>query len=145
MERASVDFSEFWIKLWNTFYFLEGFLVWMKELLCTVSPPFPPPLLLCWKINSESLYCWNNLLHKCPLLAERHWHLSWWVQGGERMLPSTAEPGTLSFSKALCIGAAEAQIGMMSSLPRCRGLLGMLLPHFVLTELMKLCISGIQP
>lgn len=41
MERVCVDFSGFWIKLGNTLYFLEAFLVRMKESLC--ADFFPPP------------------------------------------------------------------------------------------------------
>lgn len=41
MERASVDFSGFRLKLWNTLCFLEGFLLSMKGLLCRVLPPSP--------------------------------------------------------------------------------------------------------
>lgn len=55
MERASVDFSGFWIKLGNTLYFLEAFLVRMKGSLCAVF--FPPPSDFCCKIASESSYC----------------------------------------------------------------------------------------
>lgn len=68
MERASVDFSGFRVKLWNTLYFLEGFLLWMKGLLCSVPPP-SPFLFLRWKPGSESLPCWNNSLRECPLLG----------------------------------------------------------------------------
>lgn len=71
MERASVDFSGFWIRLGNTLYFLQAFLVWMKGSLCAGF--FFPPFLrfLRCKIASESSYCRNNWLQQCPLLRAR--------------------------------------------------------------------------